>query len=69
MKTFSLLTASVVRTPKPAHGLANPFQPLLQALARLYRRNANAFPAIALAEAGDTEGAEELLNKSADKDG
>jgi hypothetical protein len=68
MKTASLPDSSVAAAPSDAKtgpGVIGRLAAGPQALARLIGRQADVFPAIALAEAGDVDGALELLARSA----
>lgn len=67
MKIASLPGVSVALSANVKYSILNDLQPLVQSLTRLYRQQVNTFSAIALAEAGDRDGANELLRQSADK--
>ncbi|MGA7181301.1 MAG: hypothetical protein WBX11_17185 [Thiobacillaceae bacterium] len=67
MKTVSLPNASVAFGADSHHRFVERIRPLPRMLVSLLRRQAHTFPAIALAEAGDSEGATELLKQGAGK--
>ncbi len=67
MKTASFDDTSVVLGAEATTGLVDRLLGAPRALARAMRQQVDAFAAIGLAEGGDTEGAAELLARSAKK--
>lgn len=67
MKTASPPDSPVVLGTETGRGFVERLLGILWMLARVVREQADSFPAIGLAEGGDTEGAAELLARSVGK--